>query len=475
MNISYFILLIFSHYLIGWGILRIIGFKNITTSLVFTLLSFMIGEGLSSLIPVIMEVISLPITHSSLAITIIIFSAVPLVFWLMSLRNTSLDVVARGYWKKLRLYDIVFLCVLFFLIYVAMFKCAYYPPVPRDMLSGPEAIAEYTIREHHINNSYFSVDLTSTDNYQKPPYLVGMQIIYKSYVQPFGQVWLVPLYISFFLLFYTLARKVVHPIFAGIATLLIIANPEFYAYLVMVLFDVSNVIYLFIGFYHLYVFFQNNDKKYLWLSSIGFALATLARPETVFLVVFICLSYCIWQIIRVRKGFIKPVLIFGLILFGPVLLMDVFTMEIFVKRFLPSDLSIGGKLNNHLSDLSPFFQRLSDIINLLMFTDKTNPKVTYLSSQLYTETFDIMLLFIILELGFSVFTRKISRQAVIWFMFIFLVFILLGFVGYLIPWADLSNNSKRGLFKMLPLIFFFVILTRPIQFLSNRIIQWESK
>ena len=475
MNILNFALLIFTHYLLGWGILRAIGFKNITTSIQFTLVSFILGEGFSSLIPVIMEMLSLSITKSNLALAIAVASALPFVFWIKSLSKAPFASALKGYSHKVKLYDILFFCLLLSMLYVSFFKCYYFPGTPRDLLSGPEAIAEYTLKEHRINNSYFTVDLTSTDNYQKPPYLLGLQIIYKSFVQPFGHVWLIPLVFAFFTLFYVLASKVVHPVLAGIATILVLANPEFFGYTIMVLFDFSNTVSVFIGFYYLYQFLKNNDRKYLLLSATGFGLATLARPETIFLVVFTCMAYCIRELIRFRKGFVKTSMITCLILLSVPLLVDVFTMEIFIKKFIPSDLNIGGKFNKNLTDLSPFFQRLYDIVNLLMFTDKTNPKVTYLSSGLYSETFDILLLFIILELGFSIYNKKIGFNTGCWFLFIFMVYITLGFIGYLIPWADIPNNAKRGLFKMIPLTFFFVILTRPIQLFSNLLIKWERK
>jgi 4-amino-4-deoxy-L-arabinose transferase-like glycosyltransferase len=475
MNVLNFLLLIFSHYILGWGILKAIGFKNVTTSLQYTLVAFMLGEGFSSLIPVLLEMIAVSINKSTLTITIILIDILPFIFWVKSILKIPVVLTGKNYFRKIRLYDVAFLFVLFFMLYVSIFKCAYYPPVPRDMISGPEAIAEYTVKEGHIINSYFSVDLTSTNNHQKPPYLLGLQILYKIFVQPFGQVWLIPLYTSFFLLFYSLARKTIHPILAGIATLLVLANPEFFGYTIMVLFDLPNALYVFIGFYYLYAYLKSEDKKELILGAIGFALATLVRAETIILVVFISGIYCIYQAIKSKKQFIKPALLFCFILLLPSLLIDIFSMEVFVKRVIPSGSNISGTLNDNLSNLSPLFQRLTDMIELLMFTDKTNPKVTYLSSQLYTETFDIMLFFIVLELGFVFFKRKLNFPATTWFFFMFLVFFFLGFIGYLIPLADLSNTSKRGLFKMIPLVFFFVIQTRAAQFISNAIIKWETR
>lgn len=472
-NIPVFILLILGHYMTGWGVLRAIGLRKFHFSIQYTLLSVMVGLGLYCLLPPILEMLSVEITNTSLCAIMLIVSAVPAFFWIWSFKETSIAQAARSYLRAIRLYDIAFLFVLFYLMYVGLYKCVYFAPLPRDLTSGAEAIAEYTLREHHMANSYFTVDLSTTDNHQKPPFLCGLQIIYKSFVQPFGQVWLTVLTTSFYLLFYVLMRKMVHPIFAGIAALLVLANPELYGYIIFPLFDFPNMAYLFIAFYYLYRYLRDADRKNLLLCSLGLGMATLARPETLLLVGLVCIFYYSWQAIRARKLIVLPALTTCLILIVVPLAIDLFTMKLFVQHFLPASLDITQKINPDLTNFSPFIDRWSMLINKLMFSPADVPGVTP-THVWYSETFNFMLVFIVLEIATIIITRKFDFNASTWFLFMVLVFILLGLIHYLLLWTEFTN-AKRALFKLIPLIFAFGVNTRAVQFVSEKIKQWESR
>lgn len=473
MNILNFILLVFSHYLIGWGILRLIGVSKISSSLQFTFVSLLFGIGFSSLLPVVLEMMSVAINPASLLTIILIVSVVPAGFWFRSSPISSILELIRHFRQSIRVYELVFFGVFFYLFYIGMLKCAYFPPVPRDLTSGAEAIAEYTIKEQHINNSYFTVDLSSTDNYQKPPFLLGLQIIYKTFVQPFGQVWLIIMSFSFFSLFYILVRRMIHPVFAGIVTLLLFCTPEFYGYAItMPLYDFPNTVYLFVGCYYLYRYFIDKDRTNLWLSSVGFGLATLVRPETLFLVAMLCGFYYIWSAVKGREIISRKALMACFVLMLTPLLIDIFTMEIFIKHFIPSGLNFGNKFNNNLLNFEPLNKRWEVLTRVLMFSGEKTPKA--LNRIFYAETFNIMTVFIIIEFAFVLFTRKIDFKASVWFIFMVLVFVLLLLIGYLLPFTEFTN-AKRGLFKLLPLIYVFVVNTRLMQFVSGKLTDWELR
>ncbi len=471
MGILNFILLAIAHYILGWGILKAIGIRQISASIQYTLVSLLFGLGLSSLLPVIMEMLSIPVNKMNLLITIVLVTIIP-AFFLVKEPRQSFRAVMNRYAGKFKLYDLVFILLLIYLLLPGILKCVYYPPVPRDLTSGAEAIAEYTLKEQHINNSYFSVDLSSTDNYQKPPFLLGLQIIYKMYVQPFGQVWLILFGCVFFSFLYVILRKMVHPILAGLATVLVLAIPEFYPYTVVLpLYDFPNTVYLLFGFYYLFLFVKDKDKQNLWLSSVGFGMATLVRPETIFLLLLICISYYISQIIASGKVVVKAAFFSCCILMLTAFVLDFFTMEIFVKHFIPSKLEFSNKFTSDLSNLAPLYRRWELLTEVLMFT-KTGASRD-LSQPLYAETFNIMVVFIMIELAFVFVTRKIHFNAACWFGFMVLVFILLLLIGYLLPFTEFTN-AKRGLFKIIPLIFIFSVNTRAVQYISQKIVSWES-
>ena len=111
----------------------------------------------------------------------------------------------------------------------SVWHCYYYPPQARDVLSGPEALAEYAVREGTLNNSVFTVNLEeSVPNLLKPPFVTGLQIVYKLLVYNFGQVWLSMIAISFLIWVYTLLREKLHAVPAGLVMLFFITIPEIF-------------------------------------------------------------------------------------------------------------------------------------------------------------------------------------------------------------------------------------------------------
>ncbi len=60
---------------------------------------------------------------------------------------------------RIKLYEIPFVIMIAFIVFVSAWRCFYFPPTPRDLTSGAEVIAEYAIREKTMINSVFSVNL----------------------------------------------------------------------------------------------------------------------------------------------------------------------------------------------------------------------------------------------------------------------------------------------------------------------------
>ena len=75
----------------------------------------------------------------------------------------------------------------------------------------------------------------------------------------------------------------------------------------------------------------------------------------------------------------------------------------------------------------------------------------------------------------TIFFRKFNRESRILLYGILVVYLGLPLLGYLIPLVDLTNTTKRGLFKMLPLMLLFMSNSNSLQFLSGKISVWEQK
>ena len=82
-------------------------------------------------------------------------------------------------------------------------------------------------------NSVFSVDLSTTNNQYKPPFITSLQVIYKYAGLPFGQLWLSTLFVSFLVFLYHAMSLYIHRLLSGIFLVFFLVIPEMYAYTFM--------------------------------------------------------------------------------------------------------------------------------------------------------------------------------------------------------------------------------------------------
>src|SRR5690606_14932111 len=173
--------------------------------------------------------------------------------------------------------------------------CYYFPVTPRDALSGPETIAKYAVKEGTLANSFFNINLESTNNQHKSPYLIGLQIIYKFFVQTFGQVWLNTMVFSLIIFLYSALKEKIHSILAGLILFLFIATPECFAYTLMILYDYSNMVLYAMGAYVLSLYWNDRKNSQFWLAAFLFGLSTFIRTETLILLsLFLPLFFIDW-------------------------------------------------------------------------------------------------------------------------------------------------------------------------------------
>src|SRR5260221_14117267 len=96
-------------------------------------------------------------------------------------------------------------------------------------------------------NSFFRIDLWSTNNQFKSPFLISLQIIYKLVGFPFGQVWLSIVFVCFIVFLYHVLKEKLHTLIAGFLLLLFLMTPEMYAYSFMLLYVYSKLVFYFLG------------------------------------------------------------------------------------------------------------------------------------------------------------------------------------------------------------------------------------
>jgi hypothetical protein len=455
MNITGLIGLLLAHFITGWGLLRI--FKISLPPLQTVCLSLIAGVPVLALAPCLLQLMNIPIDAASVSIAILVIT---LGFGLPGLRQFRHWQRPAFTWPQL--YEWPFIAVFATLLLLSAWRCFYFPPTPYDMISGPELIAEYTVREHTMINSVFSIDLHASNNHFKSPFITGLQIIYKLLVSPFGQVWLAVLYSSFITWLYCVARERIHPLLAGLLVLFFISIPDLYAYSFLMLYDYSNMIFFFAGVYFYARYLSSRQANMLAFAALLLGMATYIRTETLLLVALlwpVVTFTLLRQQLPARRVAVRSALFIAV----PALFYFL-CINVFVKMFVPLSFDVGSQVNPSLADLGPFFARLSDMATQLLFSGFGLGSYGYF---VY-----VFLAILIVDLAWL---RRFNTEARIALLGVAVVYIGLAFIGYLLPLADLMNTTKRGLFKLFPFMLLYICNSGLIQLASGKIQAWENR
>lgn len=453
MNVAGLIFLLIVHYVCGRGVLRL--FRMDLEPVATFCLAMMIGVPVVSLAPCLLQLLHIPISATWVTIAISLLAALLAIPLLAKLKMPRIS--------KLRLpqlYELPFIIVLLLLAVISVWRCFYYPVYARDMLSGPELIAEYAVREGTLINSVFSIDLQTTNNHFKSPYITTLQVIYKLLVSSFGSLWVSVLFLNVTIWLYSLLRQRIHPVLAGFLLFLFTAIPELYAYTYMVLYDYSNMVFFFCGYYFLIKYTEGYQTNQLLFSAFLFGLATYIRTETVVLVAMTTPLLFVYMH-RNKMKLKDSVMKLAIFLAFPVFFYFL-CIHVFVRLFVPVPFDLGGQVNPHLGDVSGFFQRLWDVQAALIVSARGVRLYGY-----------FILFFYVVLITDIAWQRKFNRESVIALYGILVVLVGLPLLGHFLPLVDLQNTTKRGLFKMFPLILLYLANSSTLQSLSGLVVKWE--
>jgi len=456
MNIPGLIFILAAHFLAGRGLLGL--FKIKQKPAVTFLLSMITGIVLLSQVPFLLQLCYIPIIPqyviTGICVMVLALNITPV-------RKYDYRILKLKLPGKLPpLYDLIFIVTFIILMLPSVWYCFFYPPYARDMLSGPEPLAEYAIREHTLINSIFTVNLESTNNHIKPPFVAGLQIIYKMLAHPFGQLWVNFMALSFIAWIFILLREKLHPLVAGTLMLFFICAPDVYAYTYIMLFGYSNMVLFFAGIYFLVQYFQTAQYNQFIFSAFLFGLATAIRSETLILVAFIVPL----PIIYFLRHKTKPVrIILNTALPGGISFFFYYIwIGLYLKYYIPQQFDVSEQINPHLADVSVFFAKLSEMNGNLIFAGQNLDIYGW-----------VVYLFLAVLLADLLFYRKFNTEAKVMLYSIAVVYFGMAFIGYLIPWVDMNNTTKRGLFKYIPLMILYMRNSSSLLALSERIKQFE--
>lgn len=463
MPFLFYILLLAGDLVSGYGVLTLFRIRMKTAYMIT--LSLLLGVAIQSVVPFVLQLLFIPLTRLS------VFGTLLLVALLLngpSVRRIRLEgwPAVRASFKPGRFrvlpYEVPFMLVFLFMALVSIWRCYYLPPTSRDALSGPEAIAQFALREHTMINSFFHIDLSSTNNQFKSPFLISLQLIYKMAGFPFGQVWLSIVFVSFTVFLYHAVRERQHPVIAGLLLLLFLMTPEVYAYTFMILYDYSNMVYFFLSIYFLVGYFRNRSASWFWLSGLFMGIATYIRSET--LVLALLFLPVILFVQRRGGATVKKMAWSILFFYVPPVLFYYLAGPLWLNHYLPVRYDIGDLINRHLTDPGPLFQRYSDIVDRLI-----------------ASSFGIHLWIYFFFIGATLFVAEVfapgrfNKDGRNWLYAVLVVYLGLGALGFVLPLMDLNDSTKRGLFKMLPLVLLYMANNAWLIRLSGWITRWEAQ
>jgi hypothetical protein len=437
-------LLALLQFLIGVGIAA--SLQTNRNLLGFISLSMLIGLGVSSIAPLVLEFANIPLKINNILYVLAVMTVLSL---LLSIRQTK---YYRSLFKlsqfSFKIYEIPFFIFWGYLMIISIWKCWWFANVPFDTLVGPDLVATYAVREGQFVSSVFTQHLPSVSTYSNQPiyapFTALQQILYLSAGMPFGKLWLTIMIISFSLYLYAELRTVIHPLLVSFLLMFYWCIPEFFAYTFLVQTDYSNAIYFSISIWFLSKYLSDKTFKSLTFSILMMAIACWCRSETIFFVPIGCLLI-LCQNLRLKwLNNLPKAMIYGLI---PAI-VTVFWNVFFVKYYLPVPLAlVATKINISSFDYLTTFANMNEQV---IFKDAY-----------WNYILPFFTIFTLANL--IIFRNRQGISILIWIVGVYLIF---GLIIQHIEGANIAYTFRRGIFKFFPLIVFYLAESSLFGYLS---------
>lgn len=450
MSVTGLLFLLIAHYFTGRGIIKL--FKLNMSELELSSISFIVGVTVHSLVPSIMELMHVKLTSGNIYTWLSVCTMLCSIPLIMDIKNTKINKPSLP-----QLYELPFLLVIGFLAVHSVWRCFYFPPTPRDVLTGVELIADRTVIEHTMINSAFSVDVRlngAANNIFKSPFITSLQIIYKILVLPFGQMWLSVLFLSFTTWMYSLIRSKVHPLIAATLMLVYMAVPDLFAYTYIILWDYSNMIFFTIGYVALMKHLTTGSRNELIWASFMLGMATYIRSETLVLTAMLLPIAAYYQFRS--KDSLKDIAIKSAILMAGPVIMNVVLSKVLIANLIPYKFELGSLINEDPLNIGHLMDKVTEIASLMIFSTK--------GEAVFAKFFYIFLIVLVADM---IFTRKLSKEGALALWGVAVVYLGLALLSHLIPSHTIQNSAKRGLFKLLPLAILYMANSGLLQKLSE--------
>ena len=438
------------HALLGFGVLQRL--KNALTFWEQLALAYPLGLGTATLLTFLLDVFGIPLSFAfggTVLATVLLF--LPM-FWARSGEKKTLFNYNE---PDLKLSEIVVLLAITGMWLITFWRAYYLPVTPYDALVGIDLVAKFALLDGRIDSQMFTDlagQLTTQPYYA--PFTMLCQLIYRSAGHVFGQVWLGFFTLGFIATLYLNFRREVHPLLAGILTIVLLSIPEIYGYTFQVQTDFPNAVFVSLSIIYLYRYTKEADNGLFWLSAILMGFGCWSRSETI---AFAALTAALFFLFAYKKdmrdAIQKSILFMG---------VSLIFFAIWNLYYLPVVLDYSPE-----SYFKFFFwdgERLSKLFNGMV---KIAFKINFWGYVPY--------MFIgVAVVNLAVYRDRKNLFLLLWVFGMFLGFLILLYHLQLNLFANINYTFRRGSFKMWPVAIFYLSTTVLFHKLSEKLKNWEN-
>jgi hypothetical protein len=414
----------------------------------------LLGAYVHTLIVVVLDLLGVRLTFGSvtgvLGVTAVIANA-----WWPRVRTWYAALINKPTFT-FRLYDIAAYVIAAYLVFVAMWAAWYWPVTPFDAMAGIDLMARQSVADGTLNNSILTDPALAGRLSNQPfyaPFAMLQQVIYRLMGWPFGQVWMAVTAFCYYWVMWAMLRRAVHPFIADVLALLLIMVPEVHGYTYLLQTDFLNAVYLTVGIIILGIDIERNEARHGMLAALFFAAACWSRTETILLVGLGLISV-----------FVPMQRALGLQ--GALRYAGAIAVAAFASFALWHVIYFYGVFPVHpdaASEIAGFDVEWFGLVVLNLAVD------VLADIGLWGWTLPLFVLVIIASL---VQRRSIGdRWTLLW-----IVAILVGLeiVGTLFASAVVQQTLRRGVFKLIPLMYLFMARSPILEIAGERLRRWES-
>jgi hypothetical protein len=364
--------------------------------------------------------------------------------------------LARPKWT-LTMYDMVTLWTALVAGFYVVWAAWYWPVTPFDAMAGIDLVARQAIEEGTIVNRVFTDESLRGFLSNQPfyaPFAMIMQIIYRLFGFGYGQVWLGVASVMFSWFMFSALRHVAHPFIAGVLWLLLLFTPEMLGYTYLLQTDYINAVFLGSAVVLLYLSVTHADFDALGASIVLFAAACWSRSETVGLVV-LGLSASLW----VLRTSLNDGRRWRYVAAASAASVGMFALWsiLYVQVLLPVRPDITAEMRG--LDLAVFSQVVTSFFANVV-----------IDTELWGLTFILLVAALVLNV-----VAKRSTAPTLVLIWIGAVTVGLLIVGTLFTSAIVEQTLRRGIFKLIPLVFLYVAASPIASMLGERLNAWEHR